>query len=97
MWCFQLPRKGMELSHYKKTKVRFFKSTLEYILLYKCEPWVMTNAAVKKFDGTYTRMLRRVKNSSWKNRLTNAQLKKRRLALAGPVALHEDPANFLLF
>ena len=45
-----------------ETKVRFFKSTVESILLYGCEFWLMTNAAVKKVDGTYVRMLRRVKN-----------------------------------
>ena len=47
-----------------ETKVRIFKSTINSILLYGCESWVMANAAVKKFDGTYTRLLRRVKNVS---------------------------------
>ena len=42
-----------------ETKVKIFKSTVESILLYGCESWVMTNAAVKKVDGTYTRMRRR--------------------------------------
>ena len=91
-----------------ETKLRIFKSTVESILFYGCESWVMTNAATKKIDGTYTRMLRRVKNVSWRDRLTNAQLygqipkpstsiKKRRLALAGHVARHNEPANKLLF
>ena len=35
---------------------------------------VMTNAAMKKVDDTYTHMLRRVKNVSWRDRLPNAQL-----------------------
>ena len=51
----------------KKTKVKLFKPTVESILLYGCESWLMTNATVKKVDGTYTRMLRRVKSVSWKN------------------------------
>ena len=33
-------------------KVRILKSTVESIMLYGCESWVMTNAAVKKVDGT---------------------------------------------
>ena len=35
-----------------ETEVRIFKSTVESILLYGCESWVMTNAVVKKVDGT---------------------------------------------
>ena len=91
-----------------ETKVRIFKSSFESILLYGCEFWVMTNVAVKKVDGTYTRMLRRVKNIFWKDRLSNAQLygqipklstiiKRRRLALAGHVTRHNEPAKILLF
>ena len=68
----------------------------------------MTNVAVKKVDGTYTRMLRRVKNISWRDRLSNAQLcgqipklftiiKKRWLELAGHVARLNEPAKTLLF
>ena len=67
----------------------------------------MTKAAVKKVDGTYTRMLQRVKNFSWRDRLPNVQLygqipklstiiKRRRLALAGHLARHNKPANILL-
>ena len=55
-----------------ETKVGIFKSTVESILLYGCKSWVMNSAAVKKVDGTYTRMLQRVKNISWKDRLSNA-------------------------
>ena len=91
-----------------ETKVRIFKSTVESILLYGCESWVMINTAVKKVDGTYIRMLRRVKNISWKDCLSNAQLygqipkvsiiiKKRRLALAGHVTRHNKSAKTLLF
>ena len=57
-----------------ETKVRIFKSTVESILLYGCETRVMTKAVMKKIDGTYTRMLRRVKNISCKDCLSNAQL-----------------------
>ena len=68
----------------------------------------MTNTAVKKIYGTYTRMLRRVKSIFWRDRLSNAQLygqirklstiiKRRQLALTGHVARHNEPAKTLLF
>ena len=67
----------------------------------------MNSAAVKKVDGTYTGMLQRVKNISWRDRLSNVQLygqipklstiiKRKRLALAGHVARHNEPAKTLL-
>ena len=89
-------------------KFWIFKCTVESILLYGCESCVMTNAAGKKVDGTYTRILRRVKNISWKDLLSNAQLygqipklstiiKQRRLAVAGHIARHNKPAKTMLF
>ena len=91
-----------------ETKVMIFKSNVESIRLYGCESWVMNSTAVKKVDDTYTRSLRRVKNISWRDRLSNAQLygqipklstiiKRKRLALAGHVARHNEPAKTLLF
>ena len=56
-----------------KTKVKIFKSTLESILLYGNESWLMTNPAVKKVDGTYSHMLQKVKNVFWRNQ-PNGQL-----------------------
>ena len=64
----------------------------------------MNSAAVKKVDGIYTHMLRKVKNISWRDRLSNAQLygqipklstiiKRRQLALAGHVARHRARKN----
>ena len=91
-----------------QTKVRIFQSLIESILLYGCESWVMTKTAEKKIDGTYTRMLRVAKNISWRARMTNRQLygqipkisatiRRRRLALAGHVSRHDEPAGRLLF
>ena len=62
----------------------------------------------EKVDGTYTRRLRRVKNISWKDRLSNVQLysqipklstiiTRRRLALAEHVARHNELLLLLLF
>ena len=44
------------------TKITPFPIYGRVNLLYRCEFWAMTKALIKKVDGTYTRMLRRVKN-----------------------------------
>ena len=67
----------------------------------------MTKTLVKKVEGTYTRMLRRVKNVSWRVHLSNEQLygpipklsatiKRRRLTLAGHVSRHNEHDYYLL-
>ena len=99
IWCSRIKT---------STKIRIFKSTAESILLYGCESWTMTKTLVKKVDGTYTRMLRRVKNVSWRAHMSNEQLygpipklsatiMRRRLTLAGHVSRHNEPAGSLIF
>ena len=91
----------------KETKVRVFKGTVESILLYGSDSWSLSKALTKKLDGTYTRMLRMIYNVSWCQHLTNKILygnlppissivKQRRLALAGHVSRHDEPASRLL-
>ena len=80
-------------------KVMLFRATLETILLYGSQTWALTSAEEREINGTYTRMLRKVKNINWKAKLTNKQLygklkpitdtiRERRLRLAGHV--HRD-------
>ena len=99
IWCSRIKT---------STKIRIFKSTVEPIFLYGCESWTMTKSLAKKVDGTYTRMLRRVKNVSWRAHMSNEQLygpipklsatiKRRRLTLAGHVFRHKEPAGSLIF
>ena len=67
----------------------------------------MDVARSEKLDGTYTRMLRKVYDFSWIDHITNLVLygklphisevvKRRRLALAGHVSRHDEPAGRLL-
>ena len=51
-------------------KVKVFKSTIEPILMYGSETWSLTKKFEKQLDGTYTRLLRRVKNLSWRDHPT---------------------------
>ena len=75
-------------------KLRFFRATVETILLYGCATWSLTEAEEKSLDGTYTRMLRKVYNLDGRYNITNSELygslslisdtmKSRRLKLAG--------------
>ena len=91
----------------KSTKIKVFKAAVESILLYGCESWPLTKTLSLKVDGTYTRMLRRVLNISWKSHVSNKDLygslpklteviRRRRLALAGHIARHAEPAARLL-
>ena len=58
----------------KNLKIRFFKSTVESVLLYGSECWTITNSTEKRHNGNYTRLLTKVQNVSWDERLTNEEL-----------------------
>ena len=77
-------------------KVLLFRATTETILLYGSQTWALTVAEEKHLNGTYTRMLRKVKNISWSDKVDNKTLygkikpicwtiKERRLRLAGHI------------
>ena len=57
-----------------KLKIKIFRATVEPILLYGSETWTLTSKQEKRLDGTYTRLLMRVKNLSWKQHPTKAQI-----------------------
>ena len=91
----------------KHTKTKVFKATVESIMLYGSESWALSKSLRKTLDGTYTRMLRRIYNISWKSHPTNKSLygnlpkvssvvKRKRLALAGHTYLQNEPAAKLL-
>ena len=88
----------------KQTKT---KASVESILLYGAESWALNVTKTKRLDGVYTKMLRAVYNLSWKDLPTNAfvygsllriseVVRRRRLALAGHTARHNEPAGRLL-
>ena len=55
-------------------KRRFFVSTVESILLYRCENWTLIETMETKLDGTYTRMLRTALIANWSSHTTNEEL-----------------------
>ena len=57
IWTSQLP---------KKIKLQIFRATVEPILLYGSETWTLSKKLEKRLDGTYTRLLMRAQNLSWK-------------------------------
>ena len=75
-------------------KINFFLTTVEPVLLYGSETWTLTSKQQHRLDGTYTNLLRRVKNISWRdhaslNRIygnlprVSAKLTQRRVQFAG--------------
>ena len=54
----------------KNLKIRFFQNTVESVLLYGSECWTITKSMEKRLNGNYTRLLRKVQNVSWDERLT---------------------------
>ena len=57
-----------------KIKIPLFRATTETVLLYGSTTWSTTKAEEKSLEGTYTRMLRVVKNVSWNDMITNREL-----------------------
>eukprot|EP00111_Clytia_hemisphaerica_P001969 TCONS_00005539-protein len=57
-----------------KTKISFFKACVESILLYGSETWTMKNELQDCLDGCYTGLLMRVKNISWRQHKTKAEI-----------------------
>ncbi|KAI8516923.1 hypothetical protein Bbelb_055040 [Branchiostoma belcheri] len=55
-------------------KREFFQATAVSVLLYGSNTWTLTRRLEKKLDGTYTKMLRVVLNTSWKEHPTKEQL-----------------------
>ena len=82
-------------------KIRFFRVTIEPILLYGSETWTLSAKQHRRLDGCYTRLLRRVLNLSWKNHPTleaiygdlpriSSLVRKRRVQFAGHCARASD-------
>ena len=51
-----------------------FTALVESILLYGCTSWTLTKSQQKNLDGTYTNMLCKVMNVTWKAKIRNEDL-----------------------
>ena len=91
-------------------KINTFKTMIEPILLYGAETWTLSARQQKRLDGTYTRLLMRVKNLSWRTHPTLAHIygslprvsqtvKSRRVQFAGHCfrATNEVVSPFILW
>ena len=89
------------------TKLKIFRTTVEPILIYGCDSWSLTQSVKNALDGTYTRMLQKTQNVSWRHHMTNQELygslprittivRQRRLRLAGHVMRYDEAANKVL-
>ena len=55
-------------------KIKTFRVTVEPILLYGYETWTLSRKLEKRLDGTYTRLLMRAQNLSWKRHPTISEI-----------------------
>ncbi|CAH1266596.1 LCT [Branchiostoma lanceolatum] len=94
-------RRVWESNMDNKLKRRLFVSTVECVLLYGSETWTLTVQDERSLDGMYTRMLRKVLNVTWEDRITNSvlygdlprlsqKIRHRRMALAGHCVRHTE-------
>jgi hypothetical protein len=82
-------------------KRQLFKATIETVLLYGGEGWVLTVSQQRRLNGAYTRLLRKALDVPWHFHVTNAQLyaslkppsttiRQRRLRFTGHCFRHPD-------
>ena len=55
-------------------KLKIFEAAIEPILLYGSETWTLSKKLEKRLDGTFTRLLMRVQNISWKRHPTKKEI-----------------------
>ena len=53
-----------------KIKINIFKTTIEPILLYVSETWILSSQQQKGLDDSYTKLLMRAKSLSWEGHPT---------------------------
>ena len=54
-------------------KLQILKAAIEPILLYGSETWTLSKNLEKRLDGTFTRLLMRVQNLTWKRHPTKKE------------------------
>ncbi|XP_047471480.1 uncharacterized protein LOC125026921 [Penaeus chinensis] len=58
----------------KETKISFFRTSVESVLLNGCGAWTLTQTLEKKLDGACTKMQSVVQNVNWCNHVSNKTL-----------------------
>ena len=72
-----------------------YKAIVESVLLYNCGTWSLSEALAEKLDCFQRKMLRRVLNVKWFDKITNEQLYKR--SDTTPISLQVVHARWRLF
>ena len=55
----------------KDLKIRLLTSTVELVLVHRCEAWNLSMKQAKGLDGCYIRMLRKTLHIRWNDHLPN--------------------------
>jgi hypothetical protein len=78
-----------------KVRIRVLKCYVWSTLFYGCESWVLTKELMKKLEATEMWFLRRMQRISWKEKITNEEVKRR--AQYTPHLLHTVTKRQLSF
>ena len=70
-----------------KSKIRLMRSLVTSIFLYACESWTLTAELERRIQATEMRCYRRLLGISFKDRITNAEVRSR---ITRAVGFHED-------
>jgi hypothetical protein len=76
-------------------RLQSYKAIVESVLLYNCSTWSLSEALAENLDCFQRKMLRRVLNGKWFDKITNEQLYKR--SETTPVSLQVVHARWRLF
>ena len=72
-----------------------YKAIVESVLLYNCGTWSLSEALAEKLDCFQRKMIRRVLNVKWSDKVTNAQLYNRSDTI--PISIQVVHARWRLF
>ena len=64
----------MEINLNRDLKIRFFRVSVESVLLYGSESLTLTTTLEEQIDGCYTRLLRAALNISWRDHISNEEV-----------------------
>ena len=57
-----------------RTKMRIYQSSIRSTMTYACETWALTTKQEKKLDATDRKIMRRILNIRWSQKMTNIEL-----------------------
>ena len=90
-------RDSLGLNRLIAERPKIFKAAVEPFLLYGSETWTLSKKLEKRLGGTYTRLLMRVQNISWKSHPTKVCIYNTLPPVLLVIAAEQNKRSFLIF